>query len=362
MDKFKIDDHKIHYHPGRIAQWNDAKTLSSKLQVYPIYVEVSPVGQCNHRCTFCAVDYIGYVNRKLSTEVLGETFINMQENGVKSIMFAGEGEPMLHPDIDLLAIGADNLGIDVGFTTNGTRMDKSFCDRALSSCTFIKISMNGGDASTYSKIHQVKPEHFELVWKNIEYAVKLKRDLNLSTSIGVQSLLLPDNANSLPELAKRCWTVGVDYLVIKPYSHNPASVTQAYRDIEYKNLYNNTLLRCQQFVSSTFEVITRRKTMEDWDESSRGYSICNATPYFWAYIMATGDVFGCSAHLLDPRFNFGNINRDSFDKIWTGEKRRALIEEMETFDISNCRKNCRMNKVNKYLDSISNPGEHRNFI
>jgi len=103
--------------------------------------------------------------------------------------------------------------------------------------------------------------------------------------------------------------------------------------------------------------------MKGWDSPARQYHKCYSTPYFWAYIMATGDVYGCSAYLQDPRFCYGNINDQSFSSIWMGDKRTASIKYVEEeLDISECRKNCRMDKVNKFLWDVKNPGEHKNFI
>lgn len=354
-----IDGHKMQYHQERVMDW---KAGFGEF-IYPIYVEISPVGHCNHRCTFCAVDYIGYKNRALDTGQLKNSIEVMAKGGVKSIMYAGEGEPMLHPDISQIANFTFEHGIDVAFTTNGTAMTQKFLDSCLPSITWIKVSINAGTEETYAKIHRTNPKHWNLVWDNLSRAIQERDRQALKTTIGVQSVLLPDNSETIEPLARKCISAGVDYLVVKPYSHNPNSETRDYKDIKYGETYTEMLGKLKSsFNSSNFEILTRESTMQSWDSQDRGYDTCHSTPYFWAYIMASGDVYACSAHIGDDSFLLGNIHESRFDSIWMGEKRKRLIEQMKTLDISKCRKNCRMNQVNKYLWDVKNPVEHRNFI
>ena len=92
MDKYSIDSHKLLLHPQRVSKWLEAKDDWEKLKkVYPIYVEISPYGGCNHRCTFCALDYMGYEKIGLDFKVLKDTLSDMSKNGVKSVMFAEIG-------------------------------------------------------------------------------------------------------------------------------------------------------------------------------------------------------------------------------------------------------------------------------
>lgn len=356
LDKYNIDGHKLDMHPERVAQWLGG----NKLEVYPIYIEISPSGACNHRCTFCAVDYIGYKPNILSMESLKSAISIMAKQQVRSIMFAGEGEPLLHKGLAQIINYTKSVGIDVAITTNGTLMTPAFIDECIESISWIKISLNAGNAETYAKVHQTKIEDWDKVWKNICYAAHCK----VNTTLGIQMVVLPENIDTIEELAMDAKCAGVDYVVLKPYSQHLSSVETAkrYAGLKYESP-EHMAREMEKFNDEFFQVITRDKSMQVANSDERSYHKCYSTPFMWAYIMATGDVYGCSAYLLDERFKYGNINEQSFSEIWEGPRREAAIKFVEEkLDISECRKNCRMDKANKYLWDIKHPGEHANFI
>lgn len=355
-DYLSIDGHKLHLHPERVSQW-----MKDPLNTYPIYVEISPVGHCNHRCTFCAVDYLGYKPRSLDTEMLIKRLYEMGHLGIKSIMYAGEGEPMLHKDIVKIVNETKLAKIDCAFTTNGTLMTRKFIEGCLHSIDWIKISLNAGTKEAYERIHKAKNKDWDLVWSNIHYAVEYRNTNKYNAILGVQALMLPDNTDTLINLVKLAKASGLDYCVIKPYSQHHSSITHKYEYVKYKE-YNNLCDELSSYSDTGFDVIVRKASMTSWDQRQHTYTKCNATPTFWAYIMSTGDLYTCSAYLSDDRFKMGNIIKEPFRNSWTGLKRQKHIEEMKSLDISQCRVNCRMNKVNQYLDQIVTGVEHQNFI
>ena len=365
-DPYHIDGHKLTYHPKRVSQLLDVENDWEKAkEIYPIYIEISPVGACNHRCTFCAVDYIGYKTRSLDVQMLRKRLPEMGELGIKSVMYAGEGEPMIHKDIEEIVQITKNSGIDVSFTTNGTIMKESFVEQSLQQISWIKVSMNAGEASTYSKIHQTGEQDFNKVVQNVQKATRFKRDHGLSLSIGVQSLLLPENKDEMEQLTRLCRDdMGVDYLVIKPYSQHKFSETHLYENVDYSR-FLELGEQLEKWNTKDFNVVFRSHTMKKHIEPEESrYSKCNATPFVWAYIMADGSLYGCSAYLLDKRFEYGNLNELSFQKIWQGPHREANFEYiLKELDISECRKNCRMDEVNRYLYRLKEePVQHVNFI
>lgn len=355
MDKYRIDSHKLMYHVSRINDWLEGKII------YPIYAEISPSGACNHRCTYCALDFMEYQARFLDKEILRDRLSEMALLGLKSIMYAGEGEPLLHKDIKCIISHTKKVGIDVAITTNGVLLKKDLIESVLGSITWVKVSINGATKETYAKTHRTNPDNFDMVIRNMSYAAKIRHDKGYKCTLGMQIILLPENCHEAVLLAQLARDIGMDYLVIKPYSQHPLSMTTKYKDIKYSD-YLHLADKLNNFNSSKFSVIFRINTMKKWDEGQRNYKHCLALP-FWSYIDAGGTVWGCSAYLNDERFSYGNIYETTFEKIWTGEKRGKFVRwAMEELDTNKCRLNCRMDEINRYLWELRHPPEHVNFI
>jgi len=368
-DKFGIDGHKLVYHPVEVARLLEAENDVSKLiDIYPIYVEVSPVGACNHRCTFCAVDYIGYqATNRIEVDVMMRALEDMGSNGVKSIMYAGEGEPLIHKQINEIVAKTKEVGIDVSFTTNAVAMNDRFIENSLQHTSWVKVSLNGGSAKSYAQVHQTREIDFQRVINNLKKAVEFRNKNKLNCTIGVQSVLLPENADEMVNLGKIIRDeIGADYFVIKPFSQEPSSINRLYEDIDYSSMtLRANEKRLKALETENFKVSYRSETMSNYHEDQENrYTTCYSTPIYMAYLMAEGSVYGCKDHLLDPNFCYGNINEKTFSEIWKGERRRKGIEYvLNELDISKCRINCRMDKVNRYLfDLKEGKVDHMNFI
>lgn len=362
-DKYRIDSHKLIYHPARVAQWQESKDDWEKAKkVYPIYMEISPVGFCNHRCTFCALDFMEYPDTKLDYEVLKTRLTEMSELGVKSVMFAGEGEPTLYKPLPEILDHCTKVNIDTSLTTNMVPFTERNTENFVRNCKWIKVSINAGNAETYAKIHRTKEADFDRVIENMKRSVKIKKENGYNCTIGAQILMVSDNYHTVVELAERMSEVGIDYLVVKPYSQHLLSITERYKDFDYSNyLYLEDELK--KYNSEEFKVIFRAGTMKKLSDSTERYDKCNSVPFFWGYIMSEGTVYGCSCFLNNDKFKYGNIHENSFKEIWEGEKRKEGYLFMQNeLDIQACRVNCRMDEINRYLWELKNPSEHVNFI
>jgi 2-iminoacetate synthase ThiH len=84
-ENIRMDSHKLIYHPETVGRWLNGENI------YPIEIEISLSGACNHRCVFCALEHLGYEPNFLDKDVILRNVEWMSRKGLKSVVCAGEG-------------------------------------------------------------------------------------------------------------------------------------------------------------------------------------------------------------------------------------------------------------------------------
>jgi wyosine [tRNA(Phe)-imidazoG37] synthetase (radical SAM superfamily) len=354
MEDLRMDSHKLWFHPLRVSDWLKGKNI------YPLTVEISPSGACNHRCVFCGLDYLGYKKRFLDKDLIIRNLEQMYQKGVRALVLAGEGEPLLNRNTPEIINLSREIGLDVAMSTNGVLFSREVAQGCLSALTWIRFSVNAANSETYRRVHRGKPEDFEKVLQNLSAAVEIKKAQNLPVTIGVQLVLIPENNQDLFNFAKRLKEIGVDYFTIKPFSQHPQSHQDIDPDFNYEYFLEvgETL---KSLNNNAFQVVFRADSMKKLKQGNRTYQHCLGIP-FWVYIDSDAAVWPCLAYLGKKEFCYGNLKEKNFESLWESERCRGIIQMMSSMDISGCRELCRLDSINEYLHQLVNPGAHANFI
>jgi len=353
VSSYNFDGHKLFY------QFETAYKLLSDKFVYPLYVEYSPVGNCNHRCMFCAYDYMGYKHRRLDTDAAVRSIKEFAELGTKAMLFAGEGEPLIHPDFTKMIETCSENGVDSGVFSNGSMLTEKKSQELLDKLTFMRVSFNAGTKENYKEIHG--RDDFELVVKNLQYAVEYKKKNNLKVDIGLQFVVIPENLHTVVDMAKLGQEIGADYLAIKPFVQHSSQGYNFEENFKLEEI-EDILDEAVSYSKDDYYVIARKESFRKYHD--RSYDHCLALALF-SVVLSDGSVYSCGPHLENDEFLYGNITTESVKDIMNGKKRKKILEYAKTaLDCkTQCMPNCRLDAINRSLWELKHPTvKHVNFI
>lgn len=347
-----FDGQKLMFHPERVAEW-----LRTGRTRGPLYTEIGLTDRCNSRCVFCGLDY--RTNKAcvdFEPAACRRVLRELKAMGNRAVMFSGEGEPLLHPQARSIIRYASRL-MSASVTTNGLALTPDTVD-LIDRLEWIRFSVNGGDRATYARVHGVPAAMFGKALDHVALCVARKRRLGLGVTVGVQMVLLDENAGSVLRLARRVRELGVDYFSVKPYSRHPLSGRRLRVDYSrYASLERDVV----RLASDSFRVIWRAGSVARL-QRGKPYGACYGLPFI-CYLSADGDVWACNVFLGDPRFRTGSVYEEGLERIWSGPRRKAVVKFVGgPFDLGECRDVCRMDSCNRYLWRLRHPLPHDNFI
>lgn len=361
-EKFRLDGHKMLYHLDRVLAWKNGERIA------PIHIDMGLTKFCNVACIYCIGVTQGMVKGvMIEREALLRFIDDCGILGVRSIGFIGDGEPTLNSALYDAIIRAKEVGVDTGMATNGLLLNMDRAHDMLRDATFIRINLSAGDPEGFKKIHQSKPENFNLLAQKTKELVRIRKDNGYGCTLGIQMVLIPENFDQVIKLAKFGADVGVDYLQIKQCS-----------DSEYKELgikyedyarVRNDLREAERYSTEHYLVKVKWQKINIMDETDvykggiRKYDICYGTP-FLGQISGNGKVYPCGPFFGKARFCMGDIHQQSYcdivksDKYW--QVQQDIVDNVDVH--CDCTVGCRQDYINQFLWDIKNPPQHVNFI
>lgn len=351
-----VDGHKLMYYPEQVAHWKTAGRGT------PLHVEIGPTNRCQHHCSFCSVDWITHGKVLIDTDVLVRAIHSMADIGVRSIYFAGEGEPLLHPGMEKFVQAAHERGIRTSLSTNGSLLTESRLDTVFRHLSWIRFSVDAGFAETHETIH--KTQDFYRVIDNIHRACEFKKEHDLEIDVGAQFIVLEENLDELERFADLMKEIGVDNIQYKPHHNHPKSSSNPtlYR-LTDESLRERLLSRN----SDDFVVMVRSKNLEGMSNlpgQDHGYCYKKCFAYnFLTLIDAKGQCYGCNVFYDQPDYSFGNIHEQTFEEIHTSGQVQKIIDKVAELNHVQCGNyKCRPHILNEYLHRVAHPERNDEFI
>lgn len=342
MNVRQFSSDKILKHLDRVNTWLEGENP------FPITVELDMTNICNHRCPECVGSYFQQRNgESLSLPRAAGIIEQLAEAKVRGLIFTGGGEPLCHPATGRIVKRAYDLGLDIGFITNGSLIDQEMAEILVTRCKWIRVSLDAHCPEIFKKVHGVAR------FGNVLNGIRLLVETKGTATIGVG--YLTDEDTDLYDAAVFCKRLGVDYIQFRPLQEH-AWGTFGYRQAGVAE----QIPRCLDLSTEKYKVLYSKHKYDCMDDKDYGrhYGKCYGQQ-FATVIGADGCMYLCCHFRGYDRYCFGNLKTHSFRYIWNSERRKEVINNI---DFKDCVPLCRCNTFNQTLWNSKQPIEHVNFL
>lgn len=310
-----LDSHKLSCHIDRVKQWEQGERIA------PVSVDMSLTRACGAMCSFCyAMMQESQQRSSIKEKHALDLIDDFSEIGVRSVSLVSDGESTLSKSYVPFIQHAKKNGIDVGNATNAWEWDEEKVNAVLPSLTWVRFTVAAGTPESYAEIMYKDKSHtevFDKAIKNIRYAVKLKKELGLDVTLGIQMVLMPELKNEILPFAKLGIDLEVDYAVIKHCSDDETKSL----GIDYTKYEELTplLQKAEKLSNDKTKVIVKWSKIQDGDKPSyqRFYG-----PQFLLQISGSGLVApsGMFFNSRYSKFHIGNFTEERFIDIWKSDR------------------------------------------
>lgn len=281
--------------------------------------------RCNLDCVMCPWADIHTPKAVMSWD----TFSRIAQNFhlTHSVDLTGGGEPTLNPRLFDMVRAAKEAKCEVGFSTNGTRLDAEAAKTMLAlGQDWVSFSLDGATAATYNCIR--RGADFEVVTANIKTLHRLKtRQGSPTPKLILVFVMMQENYHDLPLYIDLAHNLGIEHVIIKNLDVIVKEEDNTRRLFSHTNEVTPTEL--EALVAKTQQQAQYAGIgLRLYALQPQELPICEHNPLQSLFFNWSGDVFPCitlayaaeryfkgQRHIV-PCQHFGNINHNSLEQIW----------------------------------------------
>jgi|TARA_B110000483_G_scaffold114187_1_gene138581 MoaA/NifB/PqqE/SkfB family radical SAM enzyme len=364
-----LDGTKIAWHLDRVEKWQKGERIA------PITIDMALTRACNYSCGFCYAMFQENDRKVITKKVIFDFLEDCAEIGVKGISFVSDGESTISPVFTDACKYGHELGLSMAVGTNAFVLTKNKLEEVLPYLTYLRINFSAGEKKRYAEIMGVKDNSFDRVCQNIKDMVELKKKNDLKVTIGMQMVLMPEDADQIIPYAQLGKDLRPDYAIIKHCSDNEDGGLGVDYDA-YEKLYP-LLKQAEKLSDDEYKCVIKWSKIEDKGSNNRSYQRCYGAP-FMLQMSGSGLVAPCGGLFNEKykKFHIGNICDTRFKDIWSSDRYWEVMNYLSSpkFNAQKmCATLCLQHNVNETLDNYvkgkgklekpnSTPPEHINFI
>jgi len=340
--KFLMDGTKMAWYGDLLQDFMDGKRIA------PVTLDMGISKNCNMRCIFCYGEYQQPSTDYIPTAKLLEIAKDAGELGVKGIAIIGDGEPTMNRGLYPFVEALKANGVEPAIATNGLLLEDEQTEILTKNCSWLRFTICAV-GEKYRQIHKKTPEgSFEKMRHNIAHAVKHKGNC----TIGLQMVLVPECFDQVIPLAQLGIELGVDYVQIKQFSDPGEGMTMHFDMNQYKTI-RDLLEEAEKMSTPETEIIIKWKAMEDSTnitmEQKWEFDRCIDLPFLFQ-ISGNGKCYPCGYLFNHEDYCYGDLTKQSFKEIVTGERYWSVIEKISKMDLKDlCTGQCRHSCGNEFM-------------
>jgi AdoMet-dependent heme synthase len=299
---------------------------------HPAFAFIELTAACNNHCPGC-----GNVFSHTESSLDAATWLRLLEAlqpHLEHIKVTG-GEPTLHPELNAILTGLDDMGLPFSLFTNARWSDPDKLMDLLSKterCRGLLVSLHGARPASHEAFTGVSGSFDETI-RNIRRAVSAGQNVTTST------VITAENWHEIEEIVILSRQLGANHAVFNRYLGMPVDALAPTADA----------LRA---AVRTVERLRREALLHQLPHVRFG----NCIPQCWCPSSAVGCLAGLAYCTIDPWGNVrpcnhaplvcGNLLDESLKAIWQGDAmqawRRSLAEPCrECAELERCHGGCR---------------------